>query len=141
MMQGQEVIIFTRVTQGSFSREYHGPALLFNPNGVTCAIRFEFTLQLIQRFPRRSQSTKCRAALILKSERKEVYFKGWTWEAEKSKLRFLTYTLGSSNTLSGNGRVQLCQLFFACGLRVCSAIKAVLHLKLSFIIIGRQAVG
>jgi hypothetical protein len=54
MMRGKEeegraseqVIIFTRVTQRSFSREYHGPALLFYPNGVTCAVRFEFTLQL-----------------------------------------------------------------------------------------------
>jgi hypothetical protein len=43
---GKQVIIFTRVTQRSFSREYHGPALLFYPNGVTCAVRFEFTLQL-----------------------------------------------------------------------------------------------
>ena len=44
--QVQEVKIFTRVTQRSFSREYHGSALLFYPNGVTCAIRFEFILQL-----------------------------------------------------------------------------------------------
>jgi hypothetical protein len=35
----------TRVTQRSFSREYHGPALLFYPNRVTCAIRFELALQ------------------------------------------------------------------------------------------------
>ena len=41
----EKVKIFTRVTQSSFSGEYYGPAFLFYPNGVTCAVRFEFPLQ------------------------------------------------------------------------------------------------
>jgi len=40
-----QVIIFTRVTQRSFFCEYYGPALLLDPDGVTCAVRFKFALQ------------------------------------------------------------------------------------------------
>jgi hypothetical protein len=59
-------------------------------------------------------------------------YKGWTTLSEESHSKI--YTLGSSSTLCGNGRAQLRQLFFACGLRFCGAIKAVLHLK--FITVG-----
>jgi hypothetical protein len=41
-----QAIIFTRVAQRSFFCEYYGPALLLDPDGVTCAVRFKFTLQL-----------------------------------------------------------------------------------------------
>jgi hypothetical protein len=128
------VIVFTRVAQRSLPREYHGPALLLYPNGVTGAVRLEFALQLGKRSPRGSQPSQCRAALILKRARKiniKVYVKEpqrWSVKKKKGTGTQGAHTLGSSNTLCGNSRVQFRQLFLACGSRFSGAIKAVLHL-------------
>jgi hypothetical protein len=55
--KGRVIILLTRVAHRSLPREYHGPALLLYPNGVTRAVRLEFTSQLIKSFPRNSQSS------------------------------------------------------------------------------------
>jgi hypothetical protein len=66
------IMIFTRVAQCSLPREYHGPAFLLYPNGVTRPIRLEFALQLGKRFPRGSQLSQRRTTLLLKRrERKK----------------------------------------------------------------------